>query len=152
MKHWGVAVTEPLRESAAQQHLRLAGFESYLPLYWNGSRRVALFGPYIFVCINRFWKMVSRTRAVRHWLLATDAPSKLPRNFVRDLRSLENANGLIVLPRFEVGESVQINSGRFMGQIGLYEGMSFDQREIVLLKILGHDVHEKVNWSQLSFA
>jgi transcription antitermination factor NusG len=150
---WGVLVTEPSRERYAGMNLRASGHQPYVPLYWNGHQRLALFPNYIFCLINDTWQSVSRVRGVKRWILGGSKPQPLPVLVVPELQSWENKNGNIVLPpQFEPGQEVTITKGRFAGQVAIYDGMTPSHRERVLLSLLGQTVPAEVGWSEITAA
>jgi transcription antitermination factor NusG len=97
-----------------------------------------LFPRYLFVWMSERWHDLFRTEYVSKVLLTGDQPAKLPEGWVDKMRASEH-NGLIVLPkhRFRLGQPVLVTGGLFEGARGLYQGMTGQQREIVLLDLLG---------------
>jgi transcription antitermination factor NusG len=151
MKRWGVVVAVHNQEAVAASNLRANELQVYLPQFWNGSSRQSLFGCYLFVALSRRWREVFRTRGVRSMLMnAKGLPSRIDHTRIKEWRSFENQNGMIVLPRFEVGQEVEVTRGRWSGCVGVYEGMTKERREQVLLSLLGQDIRIDVNWSSLS--
>jgi len=70
-------------------------------------------------------------------------PAKLRDEIVDQIRGREK-NGLIMLPKaddgFQKGQKVQVSNGNFAGHIGVYDGMRGEDRERVLLELLGQSV------------
>jgi len=142
---WAIVQTHPCAERKAERHLNRQGFVCYLPLM--GERRPGkepkvqlLFPSYLFVGVEDKWRCLLGTFGVSKVLLQNkDTPAKLSDKFVGELKSRENKNGFIELPRdrYSKGQRVKITGGVFEGLSGLYMGASHRDREIVLLDILG---------------
>jgi transcriptional antiterminator RfaH len=68
------------------------------------------------------------------------------------LKRREDANGLIQLdrqPQFSPGDKVYIRDGAFQECLGLYEGMTGNERVTVLLDLLGRKVRVSVDAEML---
>jgi transcriptional antiterminator RfaH len=153
---WAVARTEPQREKVAQHFLRLAHFETYLPLIislqtTNGRKvdiRRPLFPSYIFIWIvDHQWWSARWCPGVATMIMggADGGPAHLHDDVIREIRAREPPTGSGVVrlpkpPRLRLRQPVRILSGSFVGRIGLYDGMASHQRERVLLDLLGQKV------------
>lgn len=157
---WGVAMTQPNCEVRADEHLTRQGFQTYLPRFKSTTalrgRKIVqskiLFRNYIFVNIADRWKSIFGTRGVSTLLMNGDKPSTVSDELIRRLKSQEQ-NGLIILPagkRFHRGQSVKVLSGQFQGLLGLYDGMSASDREIVLLRMFGRLTRVQIAASDLT--
>jgi transcription antitermination factor NusG len=144
--HWGVVQVQPMCERRALLHLGWQGFDTYAPrervthvrhgIKTNTSR--LLFSRYVFVWIAEQWHQLFSTIGISRLLMTGETPSRLPDGLVEQLRSRER-NGLIQLPkhRFKIGQAVEVGGGLFVGAKGIYQGMTSQQREIVLLDSIG---------------
>jgi transcription antitermination factor NusG len=75
-------------------------------------------------------------------------PVALRDTVIAELRSREDRNGFVILPKkekYRIGQQVRVISGQFAGQLALYDGMSSRQRERVLLGLLGQIVPVELN-------
>jgi transcription antitermination factor NusG len=135
------------QKSRAEIFLGHAGYETYCPRIKNrrgGEIVIApLFAGYIFVRVVENWWQVRWTPGVVRVLMCSERPAKLPDQFIDDLRRNERG-GFVRLPQpmglFVKGASVRVLAGQFRGFIGLYEGQSSRDREIILLDLLGRKV------------
>jgi transcriptional antiterminator RfaH len=72
-----------------------------------------------------------------------EEPAALADGVVDGLRRRENERGLVRLearPRFAIGEQVRIVDGIFASCLGLFDGISDNERVAVLLDMLGRKV------------
>ena len=143
MAFWSVAQTEPQRENVAVHFLGEQGFETYLPVIKAQRRLLPLFPSYLFVRIENAWWAIGRTIGVLRVLCNGDHPAESRDEIVMKIKAQEK-NGVVKLPtprpKFIVGDKVSVVTGSFMGQIGIYDGMSGKARERVLLDLLGRKV------------
>jgi len=136
-------------ETLAEDLFRRGGFESYLPQTKSrkgGKTRIApLFPGYIFVRIIDQWYPVRWTIGVLRILMAGDEPARLADQVVDSIRRRE-VGGFVKLPSaikrgpLNPGQKVRILTGSFQGHVGLYDGQSPQERERVLLNLLGRRV------------
>ena len=145
---WTVAQTESMRERVAQRWLGEASFETYLPLIRVKKRVVPLFPAYIFVRLGETgWSRVDGTVGVRSLLRSNEKPAKITDDVLEAIRSQEK-NGLIKLPEkgplWQKGDRIRIASGSFLGQIGLFDGMTAHERVFVLLDLFGRQTRTEL--------
>jgi transcription antitermination factor NusG len=79
-------------------------------------------------------------------LRSGDKPAKVPDHIINEIRGRER-NGLIRLPqrqRWQRGDRVRIGKGIFLGQIGLFDGMSARERVFVLLNLFGRQTRAQI--------
>ena len=107
MSYWACAQVENQHESVAERHLRLAGFETYVPRVRvvrraaraNGpapppvSLIVPLFPSYAFVRIIDRWYSIGSTIGVVHILTDGEHPARVPDRVIDGLRGREGAMG-----------------------------------------------------------
>jgi transcriptional antiterminator RfaH len=143
---WSVVQSHPACERKAITNIERQGFRCYAPrekiTRIVRGRKVHdarwLFPRYLFVWITDHWYELFNTFGVSSLIMNGDKPAKLPVDWVEHMRARE-VNGLIHLnaSRFKKGQRVQVTGGLFVGQHGIYQGMTPKQREIILLDALG---------------
>lgn len=145
---WAVAQTHPNAAGIACVNLHRQGFTYYNPLLKERYkskrgltyRTVQFFSNYIFVQIENQWRAVKSTKGILQLLtVENEKPAVVRDEFIADLKARENHEGLIVLgtSKFKTGNAVQIKSGPFAFQVGVFDGMSTRDRVFVLLSVLG---------------
>jgi len=161
-RDWGVAMTLPLSERLALRHLENQGFICYLPRLVEyvvvRGKRVAreqvMFSRYLFVQIAGRWRSILGTRGVKSLVMIGEQPALIDEKIIEDIRKQEREDGLIKLPprpsKFFPGQHVRVESGLFAGETGIYEGMTSQQREVVLLSMLGRKVRATIAAEDLS--
>jgi transcriptional antiterminator RfaH len=153
---WSVAQTQPFSERKAKRFLESQRFECYLPkilvrpnTHHTRKQEFALFARYIFVRIVDAWHAINSTPGISRMLLnERNEPVALRDTVIAELRSREDRNGFVILPKkekYQIGQQVRVVSGQFAGQLALYDGMSSRQRERVLLGLLGQIVPVELN-------
>lgn len=72
-------------------------------------------------------------------MLEHEKPAIVREEYLADIRAREDKNGFVVLSqsKFKRGSSVQIKSGPFAYQVGVFDGMSSHERVYILLSMLG---------------
>lgn len=142
MSYWAVAQTQPQRERIARIWLMRSGYETYSPrVKLRFGRIIRLYPNYLFVrIVERFYPILSTPGIVR-LCMSGDRPAPLPDTVIRRLRRRE-VGGFVRLRRHRPkhGQKVRILHGTFEGRMALYEGMSGEERERVLLELLGQMV------------
>jgi transcriptional antiterminator RfaH len=160
---WYVVQTHSQAEAKASGHLQRQGFEIYLPKYLKRRRHARrtetviapLFPRYLFVAVDmtsQRWLSIRSTIGVTRLVCDGDRPAAVPVAVFEALRSREDANGLIQLdrkPQFSPGDKVYIRDGAFQECLGLYEGMTGNERVTVLLDLLGRKVRVSVDAEML---
>jgi transcriptional antiterminator RfaH len=152
-KSWYIVRTHACAEVKAALHLERQGFASYLPRYLKRrrhARRVEivpapLFPRYLFVAIDiasQRWRSIRSTFGVAQLVCNGDNPSAVPAGIVEELRRREDQRGFVQLARrgFAYGEKVRVVEGVFSAHLGLFEGMTDNERVTVLLDLLGRKV------------
>jgi transcriptional antiterminator RfaH len=149
LNYWLAVRTHSLREHLAERNLREQNFECYVPRY---ERRVsfrgklvkrisALFPGYIFVKVCESWRSLRGMRGVIGVVGFGNEPARISDQTIERLRRDENVLGLIALPpEIKRGSQVRLKAGPFCGQIGIYQGQSNSQREMILMRMLGRQV------------
>jgi transcriptional antiterminator RfaH len=153
-RFWYVAQTHIHAESKATFHLNRQGFQVYLPRYLKKrrhARRVEtvaapLFPRYLFVSVdtaNQRWHAIRSTIGITRLVTRGNLPADVPPSIIEGLKRREDANGLIPLeqrPRFASGDKIRVREGAFCDALGLFEGMSGQERVAILLDLLGRKV------------
>ena len=144
--YWSVIQSQPACERRALWHMTYQGFTTYAPreritrIVRGKKVQCArwLFPRYVFVWITDHWHALFTTIGVTRVLLNGEQPARIPDGFVESMRAREH-KGLITVPkhRFDIGQQVQVTGGLFAGARALYQGMTSQQREIILLEALG---------------
>jgi len=137
-------------ERRAKANLARQGFAFYLPVIKDivtiRGRKSAvsrpLFGRYIFVFIQDQWRSLLSTIGIASVVMRGDKPACIPSKVIDDIRAREDKEGFVRLrknekEKFERGTRVRIPEGQFSGMVGVYDGMTSSQREVVLLEFLG---------------
>ena len=152
--HWYVVQTHPHAEGNASIHLRRQGFITFFPRYLKlrrHARRVdkvaaPLFSRYLFVsveCATQRWHSIDSTFGVVRLVRAGDRPTPVPQHVIEALKHREDADGFVQLaprPRFAPGDKVRVSSGTFCDCVGLFQGMTSQERVAILLELLGRKV------------
>lgn len=148
-------MTKPNSEAIAAQNLMRQGYEPYYPRCLQASKKhpsqisvVPLFPRYIFVLVFGTWYPIRSTRGITRPLMGEDGPQIIPEDQIAELRSRENARGLIqLLPKssFSSGDKVRASNGPFEGQLMVYEEMTARERCRVLADWLGQKVRVELD-------
>lgn len=150
-RNWYVVRTHAHSERKALEHLHRQGFIAYLPQYLKMRRharkveKVAspLFPRYLFVSIDTArerWRAILSTIGIVDLIRQGGDPLPVPEGVIDGIRAREDTAGLIemrVEAPFARGESVQITQGPMTSHVGWYEGLTDQERVIVLLDLLG---------------
>jgi transcriptional antiterminator RfaH len=156
MERWYVAATQPRAEAKALWHLQRQGFTAYLPQYRRLRRharrtdevRRPLFPGYLFVRMDvarAAWRAICSTVGVSRLVCNGDMPAAVPEDVIDDIRTREDANGLVVMtPAFRPGDAVRIVAGALADRIGLFQCASDGDRVLLLLEMLGRPVAVRV--------
>jgi transcriptional antiterminator RfaH len=152
-KSWYIVRTHARAEAKAALNLERQGFSIYLPRYLKRrrhARRVEivsapLFPRYLFVAIDiasQRWRSIQSTFGVAQLVCNGDDPSAVSAAIVEELRQREDGEGFVQLARrgFARGEKVRVVEGVFSACLGLFEGMTDNERVTVLLDLLGRKV------------
>ena len=105
-----------------------------------------LFPRYLFVSVdtaNQRWHAIRSTIGITRLVTRGNLPADVPPSIIEGLKRREDANGLIPLeqrPRFASGDKIRVRDGAFCDALGLFEGMSGQERVAILLDLLGRKV------------
>jgi transcriptional antiterminator RfaH len=144
---WGVVRSLPKREGFAAERLRMdGGFEVFLPLVQTKRASQPLFSGYFFCRIVDRWRSINTTLGVLCLVRTGDCPARCPDHEINSLKAMIDGHGYVRLPEgrgapvkreIAIGSKVKIMAGPFGGHLGLYQGQSTRERELVLLNLLG---------------
>jgi transcription elongation factor/antiterminator RfaH len=144
--YWSVVQSQPACERRAIEHCERQGFKVYAPrekiTRIKRGRKIHtarwLFPRYLFVWVEEQWQRLFSTIGVSTVLMTGSSPARLPDFWITDLKAREH-HGLIELKRarFNKGQNVTVTGGLLVGKRGIYQGMTSQQREIILLEALG---------------
>jgi transcriptional antiterminator RfaH len=151
---WYVVQTQPHSERKALSHLIRQGFETYLPQYLKKRRHARkteivpapLFPRYLFVLFDiatQSWRPIRSTIGVNQLVCQGESPASVCHGVVEGLRGREDESGFVRLInplRFARGDQVRVLDGVFSNWVGLFEGMTDEERVTVLLELLGRKV------------
>ena len=158
MSDWYAVHTHVQSEKKSARHLRNQDYEVYLPRYLKSRRharktelvKAPLFSRYLFVKIDMSvhrWHAINSTVGVAHLVCSGSDPAPVPLEIIEQIRCHENESGVVVVdPRglFNKGDPVRLLNGPFADVIGLFEGVTDDQRVMILLDLLGRLVKVKL--------
>ncbi len=162
---WYVAQTHPRAEAKAAEQLGRQGFQIYLPRFLKRrrhARRVEtvtapLFLRYLFVSVDmatQRWLSIQSTIGVARLICNGTAPAVVQDSIVDALKQREDESGLIKLnPRpFRLGEELRVLDGAFSGTLGMFEGMTDNERVTILLDLLGRKVRVSLDMESVAAA
>jgi transcriptional antiterminator RfaH len=160
MAYWAVARTDPNHERLAGESVAQAGFETFAPKQrvrvgarW---RTVPLFPGYLFVRVVDRWRIRERTQGVLKLVKFGDAPARCPDAEIAQLIARADPDGIVRLPppppaaRLSPGATVVIADGPLQGFTAIYEGQTANERERVLIDLLGRQAPVDLRPSQLA--
>ena len=164
MKQWYVVHTHVHAEAQTSFNLKRQGYGVYLPSYLKRRRharrtdyvRSPLFPRYLFVEFDpgeQQWRAIRSTVGVSYLICNGETPLSVPDAIIEDIRSRENADGLVALSApagFSRGDRVQIVGGALCDQVGLFDCVSDDKRVQILIDLLGRPVKVRVPFEFVS--
>jgi transcriptional antiterminator RfaH len=157
-QRWYAVHSQARAEFKAAGHLLRQGFAVYLPRYLRRrfhARKVdwvpaPLFPRYLFVGLDLAaarWRAIQSTVGVSHLVCNAGRPAPLPDAIVAELRQREDDRGFVRMaaePPFAPGQALRITGGALCDQIGLFDGLTDDERVVVLLDLLGRQVRAEL--------
>lgn len=159
MKQWFAVHTQARGEAQARFNLMRQGFEVYLPRFLKRRRHARrtemvptpLFSRYLFVHMDTGaarWRAIQSTFGVSHLVCNGDLPAAVPDAIIDNIRSREDDSGMVAMgnppPPFDKGQVVKVLTGPLAEQVGWFEGVSDEERVILLLELLGRKVQVRV--------
>ncbi len=154
MRRWYVVYTRAGMERMAHGQLESQGYTVYLPQRLKERRharridniKVALFPRYLFVALDiekDRWHSIHGTHGVSYLVAMGERPSAVPVGIVESIRKRENEEGLVEFEELvphENGDVVEITSGPFSDQTGIFRCGDDKQRVTLLLNLLGREM------------
>ncbi|HEX9460984.1 MAG TPA: transcriptional activator RfaH [Alphaproteobacteria bacterium] len=150
---WYVVQTQPHAETKAATHLCRQGFGAYVPRYLKRRRHARrsetiaapLFPRYLFVTIDvevQRWRAIQSTVGVSRLVCSGDNPAAVPDGIVEALKRREDDRGFVTLEDRPLapGDKIRVLDGVFADCLGLFVGMTDQERVAVLLDLLGRQV------------
>ena len=141
---WFVVRAQPRREFYAAENIAKQGCEPYVPCVDNGKGgKHPLFPGYIFAKTAGQWRFLTGTYGVSYVVMSGGKAAQVPPAVIASLRASEDKNGLIPIPeeqpepQFNPGDKIEITEGPFVAYVGIYKGQSAEDRERVLINMLG---------------
>ena len=154
---WAVAMTQPNGEGRAVLNLARQGYETYLPRFREvieeDGRRISksgvLFSRYVFVFIHDHWHSILGTFGVTSLIKNGDHPATIPASYIDEMKARGGLDGVIdlskIVPQRAIGSEITVVGGPFYGFKGIYQGQTKEQREAVLLNMLGRQVRVELD-------
>jgi len=159
MKQWYLVHSKPAGETVAHANLSRQGYEVYLPRVAQAVRRggqlreriTALFPRYLFLRLSEGVQSLGPVRSsvgVSGIVRFGFDYAVVPERIVAGLMAREDpVTGLHQTGRHRAlvpGQTVEISSGPLDGLQGIFEREAGDERVIILLRLLGHEVSVRV--------
>lgn len=162
---WYVVQLKPNAEAIAKRNLLRQGIQIFAPFEDVTVRKArklvqackALFPGYLFVSFDQDairWRTVNSTTGVcRLVSFADDRPAQVPPELISSLMQRCDPSGKLLPPRLlHEGDTVRVTNGPFADFIGTFEQLAPDQRNWVLLDILGKDTRVAIRSAALRLA
>ncbi|MER9872478.1 transcription termination/antitermination NusG family protein [Mesorhizobium sp. M0195] len=149
---WYAASVFPGKEHVAERHLRIQGFQPFVPRCEKTVRharrletRVAAYFPgYMFIALDvalQRWRSINGTFGVRSLVMQGDRPLPVPSGLVERFIALTGRHGLLDFSGgLAAGASVRILSGPFAEMIGRLDRLDPAGRARVLVAIINGEI------------
>lgn len=151
---WYVVHTHVNKEFVAEHNLNKLGFSTYIPKYKkmiSHARKKSevikpLFPKYIFVKIDlaiQYWTVINSIYGVKNIITMNEKPTFLSSEIIKKLKFNENFEGFIDIMPFpdrKIGDEIKIIEGVFAGKLGIFNGLTDDNRVKVLFNLLGKEM------------
>lgn len=149
---WYAASVFPGKEGLAERHLRMQGFDSFVPRCEKTTRHArrietrpaAYFPGYMFIALDvalQRWRSVNGTFGVRSLVMQGERPLPVPSGLVERFIALTGKDGLLDFSGgLAAGASVRILSGPFAEMIGRLDRLDPAGRARVLVAIMNGEI------------
>jgi len=155
MSYWTLVISQANKERLATQNISNQGYEYYLPVFREKIVKKettfevtkVLFPRYIFVKVVQQWASLTGTYGVSSILMDGISPKIIPERVLDKIRARQDKDGFVVLEekdKLSQGTSVKVTEGPLRDTIGIFQGMSNDERAVVLFKMLGSEQRLKL--------
>jgi len=133
----------------AAKNLNQQGFETFLPLFDNTSRKLSrfintskpLFPGYMFIRFNREeteWHKINNTYGVSRLITFNSVLKSIPTSFIDSLMKRYDLSGkLLPIQKLKKGDQVTLLKGPFANFIASVEKYEADQRIWILMDLMG---------------
>ena len=148
-KEWFILQFKSNSQRLAAKNLNRQGFETFLPLHDNTSRRLSrfintskpLFPGYMFIRFDRAeseWQKINNTYGVSRLITFNSILKSIPTIFVDHLMKRYDLSGkLIPIKKLKKGDQVTVLKGPFADFIATVEKYEADQRIWILMDLMG---------------
>ena len=148
-KEWFILQFKANSHHQAAKNLNQQGFEIFLPLNNNTSRKASrfvkntkpLFPGYMFVSFNKTenkWHKIKNTYGVSRLITFNLSLKSIPFSFIDNLMERFDSSGkLIPIEKIKKGGKVKILKGPFANFIATVEKYEADQRIWILMDLMG---------------
>lgn len=149
---WICVRTQPRREKWAKENIERHGLPVLLPMLREEQPHKEpvlrpLFPSYLFTLIQGQWYFLFSTFGVLTPVMRDGAPEVVPFKVIKHLQAHLDKAHCIKAPRlgYRKGQRLHVKRGPFEGLVGCYDGMSPQQRVLVLLELFGRQVRASVS-------
>lgn len=158
MDDWLIIKTKRSKEFWAKENLVRQNFQVYIPLTYRVKKifnkiktiKSPLFEGYIFIkcdSIDSKLLKVNNTLGVSSVISFSNKKSLLSGKYIQKLKLLEDGNGIISISKFKKlveGRICEILHGPFKGLNGIFHQALNNKNIILILKLLGKNLHLKL--------
>jgi transcriptional antiterminator RfaH len=148
-KEWFILQFKSNSHHLAKKNLNRQGFEVFLPLHNNTSRKLSrfvntskpLFPGYMFIRFDRTkpdWYKINNTYGVSQLITFNSILKSVPTAFVDSLMKRYDLSGkLIPIDKLKKGDQVTVLTGPFANFIATVEDYEANQRVWILIDLMG---------------
>ena len=150
-KEWFILQFKPNSHHLAVKNLNRQGFETFLPLYDNTSRRTSrfintskpLFPGYMFIRFDKAkseWHKINSTYGVSRLITFGSILKSIPTIFVDHLTKRYDLSGkLLPIKKLKKGDQVTVLTGPFANFIATVEKYEANHRIWILMDLMGRE-------------
>ena len=148
-KEWFILQFKSNSHNQAAKNLNRQGFETFLPLHDNTSRKLSrfinttkpLFPGYMFIKFDRAeteWYKINNTYGVSRLITFNTILKSIPNRFIDNLKKRYDSSGkLLPIQKLKKGDQVTVLTGPFSNFIATVEKYEADQRISILMDLMG---------------
>jgi transcriptional antiterminator RfaH len=148
-KEWFILQFKSNSHHQAVKNLNRQGFETFLPLHDNTSRKLSrfinttkpLFPGYMFINFDRAeteWYKINNTYGVSRLITFNTILKSIPNRFIDNLKKRYDSSGkLLPIQKLKKGDQVTVLTGPFSNFIATVEKYEADQRISILMDLMG---------------
>ena len=150
-KKWYILQFKPNSHHQATKNLNRQGFETFLPLYDNTTRKASrfistrkpLFPGYMFIKFDRVendWHKINNTYGVSRLITFNSILKPIPTKFVDNLMKRYDLSGkLLPIKKLKKGDQVTVSKGPFANFVATVEKYEDEQRIWILMDLMGRE-------------